>query len=283
MLDPKSFIKDVDDILSDEKPQQKVNVLYMNTNCNLRCDYCYEIDSRGNLDKDVTITGQAAQAFFDEIAEREKGLVSTVVIMGGEVFLNYAFLLEILRYAERKSHQYAISITTNGTLLHKWTNQQLQHIRKRITTLEISWDGSGQDRRVFANGRSSKSQVEENMCYLRGIDIDYKISYTVHKDNYKHLLYDMVYILEKIRPVAIKLSFACQELSDIGVDFEKFKTNFKEYAEQLYLSYQIPICDLACAMCGICDKSNFCGNHYVSPTKGEIYKDSKVQEKFNSF
>jgi sulfatase maturation enzyme AslB (radical SAM superfamily) len=283
MLNPKEFIKNVEEILETESPKQKVNVLYMNTNCNLRCDYCYEIDSRGNLDRDVTIKGEAAQAFFDEIAEREKGLVSTVVIMGGEVFLNYAFLLEILRYAESKPHQYAISITTNGTLLHRYTKNHLHEIRKRIVTLEVSWDGSGQDRRVDKAGISSRIQVEQNLAYLRSIDIDYKISYTVHRDNYKKLLYDMVYILEKLKPNAIKLSFACQELSDLGVDFEKFKSDFQEYAEQLFLSYQVPICDLSCGSCGMCDKSNFSGNHYISPTKGEIYKDSTTNEPFNSF
>lgn len=283
MLNPDNFLKDIEYIIDKPKAKQRVNVLYMNTNCNLRCDYCYEIESREKLEKNNSITGPDAQAFFDEIAEREKGLVSTVVIMGGEVFLNYRLLLEILYYAEKMNHSYAISITTNGTLLHKFTKEQLQRVKKSIVTLEVSYDGSGHDRRIYPNGSSSKKQVEQNLKYLRSIGIDYKISYTIHKDNYKNLLYDMVYILENIQPTEIKLGFACQELDDNGVNFVEFKKNFIPYAEQLFLSYHVPICDLSCTKCGKCDKSNFEGNHYISPTKGEIFKDAKTNEKFNQF
>jgi len=147
----------------------------------------------------------------------------------------------------------------------------------------VSWDGSGQHRRRYPSGRSSRKQVEQNLRYLRHIGIDYKISYTVQRDNYQKLLYDMVYILEKLKPNAIKLSFACQELGDAGVDFVSLKKNFVEYAEQLFLSYHVPICDLSCSLCGKCDFSNFEGNHYMSPTKGEIFKDSRTEEQFNSF
>jgi uncharacterized protein len=301
MLGPEKFIKDTKEILDEPKMsqeqvdngfeekygyplnKQKVNVLYMNTACNLRCDYCYETEKRSDLKKQETVTQDQYIQFFDEIANREKGVISTVVIMGGEIFLNYALLLEILRYVSQKLHNYAISITTNGTLLHKWSKQQLEHIRKRIVTFEVSWDGSGQDRRQYADGHSSRKRVRKNLEYLRSIGIDYKISYTVHRDNYQKMLYDMVYILEKLKPNAIKLSFACQELSDMGVDFVSLKNNFIEYAEQLFLSYHIPICDLSCTLCGKCDFSNFDGNHYMSPTKGEIFKDSHTKEQFNSF
>ena len=281
MLKPEKFLKNVNDIIRPKK--QRVNVLYMNTACNLKCDYCYELKSRDGLAKSATVELARAKEWFQEIADREKGLVSTVVIMGGEVFLNYDLLTEIVDYAWKIDHRFGISITTNGTIIHKYTKAQITKLAKKISTLEISYDGTGQDRRIFHSGRSSRGIVEKSMETLRKYGIDFRISYTVHRDNYKYLLYDMVYILEVFKPKEIKLAFACQELTDIGVDFDKLKTEFLAYAEELYLSYNIPICDLACRKCGKCDKSTFEGNHYLSPTKGEIFQDAIIKNEFNTF
>jgi sulfatase maturation enzyme AslB (radical SAM superfamily) len=235
------------------------------------------------MKKAATISFSRAKEWFHEIATREKGRVSTVVIMGGEVFLNYDLLCEIVDYAWKMEHQFGISITTNGTLLQLHTELQIKKIVNRISTLEISYDGTGHDRRIFHSGASSRKTVEHAMKMLRTYGIDFRVSYTVHKDNYKCLLYDMVYILEVFKPKEIKLAFACQELTDIGVDFAKFRTDFLAYAEELYLSYSIPICDLACRKCGKCDKSTFNGNHYLSPTKGEIFQDAVIGNEFNTF
>lgn len=282
MLKPKEFLKNVNKILKPGKTQ-RVNVLYMNTACNLKCDYCYEIKSRKKLDNDVTINSYRAYKWLQEIADREAGLVSTVVIMGGEVFLNYDLLYKIVDYAHNLDHQFGISITTNGSLLHKFTEIQLNDIASRISTLEISYDGTGQDRRIFHSGKSSRQHVESAMRMLKIYGIDFRVSYTVHKDNYKCLLYDMVYILEVFKPKEIKLAFACQELAGIDINHKQFKSDFLQYAEELYLSYEIPICDLSCHKCGKCDKSTFEGNHYLSPTKGEIFQDAVIKNEFNTF
>ena len=276
--EPEKFIATVKKM---SEPKQRVNVLYLNTACNLKCDYCYELDGRNELKKQEKITRRQGEDFFKEIAEREKGLVSTVVIMGGEVFLEKQLLLQVLEYANRLDHQFAISLVTNGTMFR--TLPGLKSITELITTLEISYDGSGQDRRIWHNGKSCKGTVESNLRMLKEWGIDFKISYTVHKDNYKNLLYDMVRIMEVFKPYQIKLSFACQELEDAGVDFVKFRQDFLQYAEQLYMSYGIAICDLSCALCNRCAKSHFEGTNYYSPTKGQILEDAKTEHKFKSF
>ena len=148
--------------MSEPKIEQKVNILYLNTACNLKCDFCYELETRHELKKQAKITLEDAEDWFKEIAEREKGCVSTVVIMGGEVFLEYTLLLQVLESAKDMDHQFGISITTNGTLFHESTIPQIRKVRSLITTLEISYDGSGHDRRIYYNGSSSKSNVEKN-------------------------------------------------------------------------------------------------------------------------
>ena len=153
-----------------------------------------------------------------------------------------------------------------------------------LVTLEVSYDGSGHDRRKFPTGYSSKDVVEKSIERMKEYEIPFRISYTVHKDNYENLLYDMVWICERIKPSAIKLSIACQELTDAGVDYEKFKQDFLPYAEHLYMSYEIPICDLACSSCQMCDKSNFVGNSYYSPKSEKVmFQEAKTEKLFDGF
>lgn len=269
------------------KGGQKVNILYLTTACNLRCDYCYELKGRESLDSQQTLKLNDIIDFLNSIIKREKDYVSTLVIMGGEIFLESKLLLATMNIIRSLNHKWGVSIVSNGTFSKIRDKEFVKKVLKQTenihTTLEISYDGSGQDRRKFRAGQSSRQIVEDNLKLLRKYEIPYRISYTVHKNNYKKLLYDMVYILEKIKPSGIKLSIACQELSDEGVVIDKFKKDFLQYAEQLYLSYGIPICDLSCAVCGICDSSNFNGNAYLSPTNGITYQDIKTEKVFDGF
>jgi len=262
------------------KPKNKVNVLYITTICNLRCDYCYELDKSSKK----TATMEQIKEFFDEIAKREHGLVSTVVLMGGEPFIAMKRIEEALDYTNSLEHRFSISLVTNGTMIKMYNKDYYDKLLKKIVTLEISYDGSGQDRRIHDfTSLSSKPIVEDSLRYLKEIDIPFRISYTVHKDNIKNLLRDMVYIMEVFKPFQIKWSIACQELSDIGINWVKLKKDFYPYAEYLFTKYGIAICDVSCPVCNRCVKDNFEGNAYLSPTKGIFYGESQTQKAFDNF
>jgi len=272
------FIRSKSKIVS--KPKQKVNVLYITTMCNLGCDYCYKIDKSSKK----TASKEQIEEFFNEIAKREHGLISTVVLMGGEPFMVMPRTEYALKYADSLEHQFAISLVTNGTYIKMYNKEYYDELLKKIVTLEISYDGSGQGRRSYDfTGSPSKEIVEDSLKYLRRIDIPFKISYTVHKDNVKNLLKDMVRIMEVFNPYQIKWSIACQELSDMGIDWVKLKKDFYPYAEYLFNKYGIAICDVSCPFCKMCVKDNFEGNSYLSPTKGILYEDSVTQKKFSNF
>jgi len=262
--------------------EQRVNVLYLTTKCNLKCDYCFEGDRRASLDNQRSLMTEDIDMFLDEIAEREKGVTSTLNIMGGEVFLTF----DLLKYAVDRTwemdHQFGVSVTTNGTIL-SLVKPELKELISKISTLEVSWDGSGHDRRVFNSGLSSKAIVNKALLLLKENEIPFRISYTAHKDNYKNLLYDMVYIMEKFRPKEIKVGFACQELSDLDIDYKKIRQEFLPYAEKLYMSYNIPICDLNCEKCKLCEPEGFIGRSYMSPTTGLTYEEEFSKKKFDRF
>jgi sulfatase maturation enzyme AslB (radical SAM superfamily) len=221
--------------------------------------------------------------FLDEIAVREKGIVSTLNIMGGEVWLKFDLLQYAVDRAFEMDHQFGVSVTTNGTCITGADPFLLKQFVSKISSLEISWDGSGHDRRVFPNNVSSKPIVHRNMLMLTENGIPFRISYTAHKDNYKNLLYDMVHMMEIYKPKEIKISFACQEFSDMGIDYKKIRQDFLPYAEKLYMSYGIPICDLNCEACLLCDPKGFIGRSYMSPTTGLTYEEDFEKKKFDRF
>ena len=206
--------------------------------------------------------------------------------MGGEPFLVYPMLCYTLKKMSEADHNWGVTITTNGTMPRLIEKAQfINHIYSVITsnikiTLEISYDGSGQDARIYHNGRSSRNKVEK---LLGSLKIPFAISYTIHKGNYKHLLADIIFLCEKYKPTKISLSPYCQELDDLTGDYKKFMAAFVPYAEYITKKYSIPICDLSCRVCGKCDKSNFEGNAYMSPTTGLTYQDQSTEKKFDKF
>lgn len=284
----KKFFKNIDDFHVGLTIGQRVNVMYLTTACNLVCDYCYEKGRRKQAGVGSTLTPPEVDYYLNEIAEREKGKVSTLVIMGGEPFLKMGMLTYTINKIKEMPHRWGVSVVTNATTLSSVTSWEFHEILDNTdnvhVTLEVSYDGSGHDRRKFPTGYSSKDVVEKSIERLKEYEIPFRISYTVHKDNYENLLYDMVWICERIKPSAIKLSIACQELTDAGVDYEKFKQDFLPYAEHLYMSYEIPICDLACSSCQMCDKSNFVGNSYYSPKSEKVmFQEAKTEKLFDGF
>ena len=118
MIDLNSFFNNIKTILSDEV-EQRTNVIYLNTDCNLRCEYCYEDDSRNGLPDQQILTTIDIDNFLNEIAEREKGCVSTIVIMGGEPFLKFHLIeytiAAAMNMVHNKKHSgWGISLKNNN-------------------------------------------------------------------------------------------------------------------------------------------------------------------------
>jgi len=295
MIDPSTPLKKTH---SDKPGSQRTNIIYLNTDCNLRCEYCYESDSRNGLPDQVKITTEEINNFLLEICDREKGRISTIVLMGGEPFLNFELIEYIMLKAasltESKCGGWGMSIISNGTL---FTDKLLTRYKELIDIVsnhqvfiaqEVSYDGSGQYRRKWPNGSNSKEQVEKGMQKLIDYKIPFKISYTVHIGNYKNLTKDIIYILEKYpKPYhyRITVGYAYQELDGLlgSQESYKLKDAFRPYACELFDIYKVPICGNTCGYCKECDQSTFVGNSYLSPTTGVSYDDKNTKHDFQQW
>ena len=284
--------------ISDKPGDQRTNVIYLNTDCNLRCEYCYEENSRTGLEDQVNCTQSDIDNFLNEICIREKDLTSTVVLMGGEPFLKFELIeyavLKAASLTKTKGTGWGFSIISNGTL---FTDKILNRYKELITiasthkvhiTQEVSYDVTGQYRRKWPDGSSSIKHVERGIQKLIEFEMPFRLSYTVHSGNYKNLLKDCIYILEKY-PIKyhdrMTVGWAYKDL-DFTLGYgaaEKLKSEFEPYANYLLDKYGVPICGNTCNHCSICRSSNFVGNSYLSPTTGITYDNKKTEHNFQQF
>lgn len=247
---------------SNENNQKiKTNILYLTNQCNLKCDYCYQLQDRKNS-KVQFLNENDVKEFFDELCEREKDITSVVVLFGGEPFLNEKMFYYILDYCDeitiKTSKKFSLSTTTNGLyfLDEEKRNYFLQRIDKlkNSFSLEISFDGSGNDRRVYNNNISSTDDVKKVIKELKD-KIPITIRYTIHKDNYKNALNDLVK-LSKINFRKIVVNFYETELDkELGSSEEtiKFKEYIKKRSQEIFLLTNMPICHLNCEVCKGCN------------------------------
>lgn len=269
--------------------ENRVNVLYLTTKCNLACDYCYEEASRLGLPEQITLEREDIDKYLNEIVEREKGVTSTVVIMGGEPFMKYHLLYYTVGEMKKLDHSFGVSVVTNATeLLNISMIKELLEIKGRNTSLtfELSYDVSGHFRRVYRNSdKSSRKVVEETIQDFVDHKIPFKISYTLHKGNYNNFVKDMIYIFERFGTKylkEVKISPYCQELSTyFGGSYQTALNVLKPYANALMRRYNVTMCDLCCGVtCFKCDKSNFVGKSYCGP-KGINYENLKTEKIFD--
>lgn len=303
------FLEDIGEILKednltrevdDKKGTSRTNVVYLNTDCNLRCEYCYEKDSREGLPDKTCLTTKMIDGYLAEIVSRET-INSCVVIMGGEPTLRWNLYEYFIHKAAemKKPGGWAIPITTNGVLLanpdfvKKIKNlMKFAEENKIVMDVEISWDGSGQYRRKFPDGRTSEVVVRRAIQNMIDANLPFCLSYTVHKGNYKdnvlNIVKDCIEILENWSDkglTALSIGWAYQELdNEYKTHYAKeLKDKLQPYAEKLFDTYGIPICGLTCGYCLECDKSRSVGNSYLSPTTGISYDEQVTDHGFQQF
>lgn len=283
--------------VADKEGDQRTNVIYLNTDCNLRCEYCYEGDSRTGLPDQVHLTTEGIDEFLQEIAIREKNSVSTIVIMGGEPFLRFDLVQYIIARSIQipKNKGWGISLVTNGTL---FTSKRLEKFKELLNlcknsnsktnlSLEISYDGSGHHRRKWPDGSSSLPIVEKCLDSLCEHSIPFKVSYVVHKDNMNNVIEDAIKIFERWSKVErLLIGFAFEELDNVSGEKmagQNLRDKLRPYFKELYNIYKKPVCGVICGICTICNKTPFVGNSYLSPTTGISYDAKETEHKFRQF
>lgn len=291
---------DIDNFLNEynNRIQKKTNILFLTSECNFECDYCYEKEKRNKLEKDIHASIEDIYNFLSDIEWREEGLNSTIVLFGGEPLLRFDEIEYIINYIKtsKKKGGWGISLITNGyflsntTILNKIKEYVFDDFMREHNIhikLGISFDVSGQSsRKIIGNNKNSYDKILNNILSVDKLSIPFDISYTISLLNYDKYKQDLIFLLTKFKNLKrINLNYAKQYLEDNLIknfDSEQYNKSLSIFCEALFIKFKIPICDKVCNLCNLCVKKEN-GNCYMSLTDGNIKKDKYTIEKFDLF
>jgi sulfatase maturation enzyme AslB (radical SAM superfamily) len=250
----------------------------------MSCDYCYEKSNRDKLDKPQVATKHKIDSFLMDIVNRESDQSQhVVVIFGGEPFLKY----DLIKYLINKGLElgnFCYSLTTNGTVLVRkkilfdFIKYYYSIKNKVALSLELSYDASGNFRRIYSNGKSTDADILRLMRYLCIAKIPFVLRYTVTKSNYLNLETDIESLVEQFDKIyKVQFSLCWSEFES-----KEYITKYVNDASlRLYKKYNIPMCEQVCDLCKKCDRSSKYNFYYTVNNKIQVEKTK--QGGFNHF
>jgi len=150
--------------------------LILTEDCNLRCKYCFEKDSKYKKSyMSYDTAKQAADFLFNNAFKHHLDNIQ-LNFTGGEPLLNLDVMIKFFRYAVEKANKYNMKVSflilTNGTIYNKQFEEFILEWYKAIkhVNIQISIDGvpeSHDKNRTTVNGKSTSGIVLENAIKLK--------------------------------------------------------------------------------------------------------------------
>lgn len=252
-----------------------VNIIYLTSDCNLACEYCYE--SLENKEK-IVPTKEQLKSDVDIVLEREKEGQVLLCLFGGEPTLEFESIKFVTDYALSKRENVIFNLSSNGWLFQSDSfikkYKDLKAYKLGRMYLDISFDGVGNFRRKLKNGLDTTPYTIRVLKKLKEEGIRYRIRYTIHKGNIDYVQEDIPKIIEVFRPDRVITSTNYKELKDSSV---LDKLNF----DDVFRETKIPICDFTCDVCQKCTHRE----KYIYLQDGIVREKSHdvTNEVFNDF
>jgi len=154
-------------------------IIYINTKCNLRCNYCFV-----NKENKVMSFEQYVQ-----IIEKYKNDIQSITFFGGEPLLNFTLIKQIIEYNYKKKYKYFYVINTNGI---KINDEVIRVCKKYNISLTISLDGNVLSNKVNRFDQKIFEQVLKNIRLVKKEGIDFVINYVITPNN-------LIYIEDSVK------------------------------------------------------------------------------------
>lgn len=259
-------------------------IMYLTSDCNMKCKYCYEQNSRNKLENKISITYDEIKKQLDDIYNNFNSDDNCLVLFGGEPTLEIDKIKYIIDYNNKQTNKLVFHMNTNGLLLlnDKIYKFITELINNGILYMSISYDGSGQDNRILINNKSSKKLIDRVLNKLNKDNIPIFISYVITELNYKNIIKDTIYLIKKYNNIT-KITFAYNysEMDKI-INIQEHTDYIVRYFVYLYKKYHVSLCipDNK-KVCNLCKKCNVSDLKYIVKDK-VIERENKLNmELFN--
>ncbi len=174
-------------INSEKKEKLAKVIIYLSTDCNLRCIYCYA--SSGEHHSIVSI--ENAKIFIKYVAQKVDKLILDFH-GGGEPLLHFDIIKELHQYAQNTGKLYRTVLISNGVIAFEDKKEDiLDWIIHNVDVMALSCDGLPtiqNQNRPKANGLESSYDVENTIKYFNKHDYIYTVRSTITRESSKYLL-----------------------------------------------------------------------------------------------
>lgn len=148
--------------------------LLVTENCNLACKYCYEENSSGHKNKNMSIETAKQLLIYSFTESKKHNKKVDYSFFGGEPTLNIDIIDYLCTQGKLLSKKYNISfsvnIITNATIMNKKIYNIFKKHSDVFTNCQLSIDGHQivQDlNRITKNGKGSFNTIEKNIPYWK--------------------------------------------------------------------------------------------------------------------
>lgn len=262
-----------------------VNVLYFTNKCNLACTYCYE-DLPGRPPQ--IMTKEEIRSSIDAIIARESPDCQTLIVLfGGEATLEWENVCYAMEYAYSKKTNLHFNLTTNGIkyLSQKFIDETINNVfyKKRMLSIDVSFDGIGNGDRVFHNGKDSTGAMLQVLTNLVKNNVRYRLRYTIQKNNIDDWYEDAHHIIKTFKPIRFITSVAWDTL-DKEVDYPKMQAVKEKFREDwIAKRITVPVCELFCDMCNGCGERKELKTYFTNEGNVTTYGNYENAPEFHDF
>ena len=274
------------------------NIIYITSDCNIACEYCYQREDR-KKNNNVRASNAQIDDFLENLVISEPDAASSVVIFGGEPFLESESVFYLYDKAnqitKRTGKRYNLCTNTNGIWLINEKNREtfFSEVKKVFdagngVNLEVSYDGDGHNRRNYKNGKSTKEDVKGLLLSLRDKNFPFHLRYTIHKNTLDTFKSDMLKLSKFLTyniNNRIVVSFYRNEIEPLlSMPYDDFMDSLKKFTTGVFSKYGVPICELVCDDCKRCVFNPEKLNNYTIPSGEKAVKFSnQMAGDFNHF
>ncbi len=174
--------------------------LWVTTNCNLKCKYCYEGNDKDGQSMDKDTVQKSIEYMMTQYTEQEDSSL-IVQFHGGEPLINLELIKYTIEELEEKFKQNRnnlhFGITTNGILLNRKISEYL--CEKMTYDFSISIDGnesSNDKNRITLADEGTYQKVIKNAIEALSFKPDIRIRMTYDTSNVAELSNNIIHFIE---------------------------------------------------------------------------------------
>jgi uncharacterized protein len=260
----------------------KALCLIISQDCNLHCGYCFADHGTFGGDKKL-MSFVTAKESIDKLFNKDE--YNFILFFGGEPFLNYPLMKEVVEYGNQSGSNIKYTTISNGTIMNGAIKE---FIYKNFFALQLSLDGPKDinDQQRCGSVGSVHDRVLETLSQLKSRDYPLSIKCIITKNSINKLNTITEYLCSlgvgsiafaevSLLPKDNKLYISDNEFNDIITELSHILVrNLNRLASGDKTPIINPISDILRSLITKTRKFNYCsaGREYVAITAdGDVY------------